>query len=304
MSGHPGEFVQIVTSHVVCPNFFSLQIETLDSELDQYVIIKRDALAAAWSQPIDSTDKEHLLLPPLHRLLAIVPDQGLDVIAGAKFDEMSIVAYLDRSNPLTEARWVKTGDVESWINQLGLGSGIKSGWKGKITVADPDPVSCGISFTAVTSADSCSLVVQPPTIQHALETWATTSHIGNVADRSLFVTKHLANNIDNCFEILLRLTRGDRSAPSSYTAPSQAASVGALAATLQAPYAEHQTQVSLAVLAMFRLSVETAVKAGIAKEEVEKQVAEIVRGIPYHLIFKSLDAMYRESKSKKARGAK
>lgn len=74
--------------------------------------------------------------------------------------------------------------------------------------------------------------------------------------------------------------------------------MGVLAATLQAPYAEHQTQVSLAVLAMFRLSVETAVKAGIGKEEVERQVAEIVRGIPYHLIFKSLDGMWREFRGK------
>ena len=51
---------------------------------------------------------------------------------------------------------------------------------------------------------------------------------------------------------------------------------------------------------MFRLSVDTAVKAGIPKEEVEKQVGEIVRGIPYHLIFKSLDGMWREQRAKKA----
>ena len=102
------------------------------------------------------------------------------------------------------------------------------------------------------------------------------------------------------FEILLRLTRGDRSGPAHHAAASssQQSSVGALAATLSAPYAEHQTQVSLAVLAMFRLSVETAAKAGIPQKEVEKQVGEIVRGIPYHLIFKSLDGMFREQKKK------
>lgn len=134
--------------------------------------------------------------------------------------------------------------------------------------------------------------------------WATSSTTGTASERATFVADHLANNIDNCFEILLRLTRGDRATPSHYAPHMQAASVGALAATLSAPYAEHQTQVSLAVLAMFRLSVETAVKAGIGKEEVEKQVAEIVRGIPYHLIFKSLDSMYRESKSKAMKGKK
>ena len=100
------------------------------------------------------------------------------------------------------------------------------------------------------------------------------------------------------FEILLRLTRGDRAGPSHYSAATQPTAVGALAASMSAPYAEHQTQVSLAVLAMFRLSVETATKAGIPRGEVEKQVGEIVRAIPYHLIFKSLDGMFREQRSK------
>ena len=135
-------------------------------------------------------------------------------------------------------------------------------------------------------------------MQQAFESWATGSTIGSLADRTTFVTDHLSNNIDNTFEILLRLTRGDR-ATSSHHSLQQTASVGVLAANLSAPYAEHQTQISLAVLAMFRLSVETAVKAGIGKEAVEDQVKEIVRGIPYHLIFKSLDGMFREHRSKR-----
>ena len=51
---------------------------------------------------------------------------------------------------------------------------------------------------------------------------------------------------------------------------------------------------SLAVLGMFRLSVETARKAGIDAGEVEKQVAEIVRMLPHHLQFKAIDGMFRE----------
>lgn len=50
---------------------------------------------------------------------------------------------------------------------------------------------------------------------------------------------------------------------------------------------------------MFRLSVETARKAGNGTEEVEKGVREIVRGIPYYLIFKSLDGMFRDWKGGK-----
>jgi uncharacterized membrane protein YgcG len=93
------------------------------------------------------------------------------------------------------------------------------------------------------------------------------------------------------------LTRGDRAGPSHYSSSGpnqQPAAVGALAVTLNAPFADQQTQVSLAVLGMFRLSVETARKAGIDAGEVEKQVAEIVRMLPHHLQFKAIDGMFRE----------
>lgn len=263
-------------------------------DADDYVVIDREALQHAW----DGSHAETLdpLLPPLQRLASDDKPStsaldGLDIVEGASKGTLTVVAYLDRSNPLTEARWVKTGDVEGWITQLSLANGIVSEWKGKISVVDPDPVRTVSSLFSPTLTQ-----MQAPTIQHALESWSTTSSIGSTAERIKFVAEHLANNIDNCFEILLRLTRGDRAGASSHHS-AQAASVGVLAATLGAPYAEQQTQISLAVLAMFRLSVETAVKAGIAKEEVEKQVAEIVRGIPYHLIFKSLDSMWRDHRA-------
>jgi len=98
-------------------------------------------------------------------------------------------------------------------------------------------------------------------------------------------------------EILLRLTRGDRAGPSHYSSSSgyqQPPAVGALAVTLAAPFPDQQTQVSLAVLAMFRLSVATARKAGVPTAEVEQQVSEIVRALPSHLLFKSVDGMFRE----------
>lgn len=63
---------------------------------------------------------------------------------------------------------------------------------------------------------------------------------------------------------------------------------------MNAPFADQQTQVSLAVLGMFRLSVETARKAGIDAAEVERQVSDIVRMLPNHLTFKAIDGMFRE----------
>ncbi|KAI5475169.1 proteasome subunit alpha type 1 [Pseudohyphozyma bogoriensis] len=279
-------------------------VEALDPEADDYVVMDREALEDAWRGGDNYHDEERpaeeddTLLPPLHHLLdpnppqpdpaALLQGEGLAIAPGFNKSHITIVASLDRVNPLTEARWVKTGEVDAWILSLSISNGQDpkkkdgvSEWKGKIHVYDPDP---------------------PPTIQHALETWATSSTIGSLDERTTFVKDHMSN-IDNVFEILLRLTRGDRAGPSHHSSSTQPSSVGAMAAVLSAPYAEHQTQVSLAVLAMFRLSVETAAKAGIPTSEIETQVAEIIRGIPYHLIFKSLDGMWREQRAKAARKA-
>ena len=68
--------------------------------------------------------------------------------------EITIAAYLDRMNPLTEARWVKTGDVEAWIAQLAVTNGTASKWKGKITVSDPDPVSLLVAHSFRNDANS------------------------------------------------------------------------------------------------------------------------------------------------------
>lgn len=105
----------------------------------------------------------------------------------------------------------------------------------------------------------------------------------------------LTPSLSTVLEILLRLTRGGPSGNfSSSSGATQLPSVGVLAATLSAPYPDSQTQVSLAVLAMFRLSVQTAEQAGLDTKEVHRQVSEIVRAVPYTLQFKALDGMFKE----------
>lgn len=127
------------------------QIESLDADTDEYVVIDRAALDLAWKERVasegDSTETSPLdaLLPPLHHLLFSPASDadGLVVTQADDTHQITIVAYLDRSNPLTEARWVKTGEVEAWITSLGIESktDVISEWKGKISVSDPDPVS-------------------------------------------------------------------------------------------------------------------------------------------------------------------
>ncbi|BGP24996.1 proteasome subunit alpha type 1 [Rhodotorula toruloides] len=259
-------------------------VEALDVEADDYVVMDRTALTRSWEPSHDSTEEQELdpLLPPLHRLQSdfdSLTDSATALPATFAHETITIVAQLDRLNPLTEARWVKTGDVDNWIVSLGISSGANpketdklSEWRNKVKVVDPDP---------------------PPTIQNALESWAASSSVGSRKERNDFVKTHMSN-IDNVVEILLRLTRGDRAGPSHYSSSAQPPTVGALAATLSAPFPDQQTQVSLAVLAMFRLSMSTAEKAGIPKEEIERQVGEIIRGIPAHLQFKAVDGIFRE----------
>ncbi|SCV72146.1 BQ2448_4840 [Microbotryum intermedium] len=279
---------------------FHEQIEALDREHDDYLVIDRLSLEAAWrtraanddakgaTEVAKEKETEDLdldpLLPPLHHLLAAsMSDEtgatALSVAPGFTRDRITVIAHFDRSNPLTEARWVKTGEIDQWITGLALEKKDDklSAWKGKIIVHDPEP---------------------PPTIQDALDAWASSSSVGSLADRKVFVAGHMSD-IDNVLEILLRLARGDtRSHYNTNHSSSSGPSVPVLAASLSAPYPDSQTQVSLAVLAMFRLSVQTAEKAGLDTQEVHRQVSEIVKGVPHHMQFKALDGMFLEHRKK------
>lgn len=150
---------------LILTSLFSLassQVEALDPENDDYIVIDRASLELAWRQqaaeqdptePTEQAEPTFLdpLLPPLHHLLAehvptavnLLQGEGLSVSAGFNKTHITIVATLDRQNPLTEARWVKTGEVEPWIASLNLATDKKesvSEWRGKITISDPDPV--------------------------------------------------------------------------------------------------------------------------------------------------------------------
>lgn len=114
---------------------------------------------------------------------------------------------------------------------------------------------------------------------------------------------------DNILEILLRLVRGERSgtgfqqATPAVTSPNLA---GPLLTALSpgAAHGSQQTHVSLAVLAIFRLAVEYAkrVSPENGKNEVEERVGEIIRSLPSHLLYKSLDGIFKEWKADKKGG--
>lgn len=118
----------------------------------------------------------------------------------------------------------------------------------------------------------------------------TSSSVGSESDRESF-TKTLSADPNDLLEILLRLTRGDR-----VPAASSGGSLGPLATAIRAdsPFASHQTHVSLAILAMYRLTTDYAKKAGESTEVVNEKISDIIKSLPVGMISRSLDGLFRE----------
>ncbi|KAL0949860.1 hypothetical protein HGRIS_009893 [Hohenbuehelia grisea] len=197
--------------------------------------------------------------------------------------QITLLVHLDTVRPLSEPKWVKSGDINDWLKSMfgrmfWVAGDAAEGWEKKITVADPDP---------------------PPTIWTVLEGWATNSQVGQANERQRFLKTHMTET-DNVLEILLRLVRGERATPFSQSPQgiSQSNISGPLLSALVpgSAHGQQQTHVSLAVLAVFRMAVEYAKKAvgDKGKDEVEERVGEIIRCLPQHLIYKSLEGIFKE----------
>lgn len=132
-----------------------------------------------------------------------------------------------------------------------------------------------------------------------MEGWSVNSPVGSSNERQRFLKTHMSET-DNILEVLLRLVRGERATPFTQSAPTISAPsiTGPLLSALApgSAHAAQQTHVSLAVLAMFRMVVEYAQKAigDSGKGEVDERVGEIIRCLPSHLIYKSLDGIFKE----------
>jgi len=202
--------------------------------------------------------------------------------------KVHLVVHLDTDRPLSEPKWVKSGDVQEWLKSMfgrmfWVAGDAADGWEKKIVVMDPDPA---------------------PTIWTLLEGWAVNSPVGVQTERQRFLKTHMTE-VDNLLEILLRLVRGERATPFSQTAP--AISAPSISGPLLSAFSQssahgaQQTHVSLAVLAMFYMTVEYAKKAvgEKGKAEAEERMGEIIRCLPSHLIYKSLDGIFKEWRAEK-----
>ena len=106
---------------------------------------------------------------------------------------------------------------------------------------------------------------------------------------------------EHILEILLRLVRGDRATTFAQPPSYGSSSLGPLLSSRNSPYSTQQTHVSLAVLAIFRMTTEYATKAlgDKGQVEVEEHVGEVIRCLPTVLIHRSLDGMFKEWKADK-----
>ncbi|GMK56200.1 hypothetical protein CspeluHIS016_0300400 [Cutaneotrichosporon spelunceum] len=235
-------------------------VETYDPAEQRFMAVSREKLDSLWK------DDEDRSVPPLHRVFGCTATT-------ASTEPLTLTVFLNKKKPLSEPKWCRTNQADEWLyEQFGRRAASESGWRGKLEIMDPDA---------------------PPTLANILDTWKGGSNVGTTEQRSDFTASLLASPND-LLEILIRLTRGDRNPTAAVgTGPTSANGPLATAIRPDSPYASHQTHVSLAILAMYRLTTDYAEQAG-KTAALNDQIADIIRSLPAHMIHRSLEGLYKE----------
>lgn len=65
----------------------------------------------------------------------------LSLVQSGESKEVDLIAYLDQVKPLSEPKWVRTGEINDFLQTVFLKkpAGMLT-WRDKIEVMDPDPV--------------------------------------------------------------------------------------------------------------------------------------------------------------------
>lgn len=213
--------------------------------------------------PHSSYDNDRTI-PPFPKYLASAASRPV---------KLRLLLYLDKDKPLSEPKWVKTGDIEDWLKTMfgpvKTGPQTYASWSGKIAIVDPDP---------------------PPNVYALVDSWVQHSMVGPPKERRRFVTEHIKAHFDNVFEVLLRIVRRD----GSQSNPAPPGSPLASALPANSIHASQQTHASLAVLSLYRLAAEFAVSAGVDGKALETRVGQLIRSLPQAQVYKSLDSMFKD----------
>lgn len=101
---------------------------------------------------LSETTKSYAPLPTLPSDDSSTTDATLPTFAQALIpSQIVLIAYLDTERPLSEPKWVKSGDVHEWLKSMfgrmfWVAGDAADGWEQKIEVVDPDPVSYSVAF--------------------------------------------------------------------------------------------------------------------------------------------------------------
>lgn len=117
-------------------------MELLDEETETFRPVDLEGLDDMWDGVTDPTAG---WTPPIHQF--ITPNSDPEAAyPELRCDTFKIIAYLDQEKPLSEPKWIKTGNVEDWLNDIFGAPGKKAGgkglaWRGKFEILDPEQVS-------------------------------------------------------------------------------------------------------------------------------------------------------------------
>ncbi|KAF8324468.1 uncharacterized protein EI90DRAFT_3157376 [Cantharellus anzutake] len=198
---------------------------------------------------------------------------------------VNLTAYLDRLKPLSEPKWVRTGDIEEWLSAVfdsrtKKGSDAREVWSGKIKVTDPDPV-----------------------IHTILGDWAASSGVGVGKNRRRFIKEHLTVSAENLFDILLRVVRGSMQPPVSSTSSltnmsslsgSPAIDPASSGSSMALMQSGHHTPLSAAILGLYQILAEYAKKAGDDSTKLFDHLGVLISTLPQHQLQRSIDWMFKD----------
>ena len=102
---------------------------------------------------LSETTKSYAPLPTLPSDDASPTDPTIPTFNQAPIpSQIILIAHLDTDRPLSEPKWVKSGDVQEWLKSMfgrmfWVAGDAADGWERKIEVVDPDPVCCYLPST-------------------------------------------------------------------------------------------------------------------------------------------------------------
>jgi 20S proteasome subunit alpha 6 len=109
---------------------------------------------------LSDESKSYLPITPPSDNCTNAPDSTIPPFSNASSTSKALLlVYLDRDRPLSEPKWVKSGDVQEWLKSIfgrmfWVAGDAADGWERRIEIVDPDPVRA-LRVFIISSIDEC-----------------------------------------------------------------------------------------------------------------------------------------------------